>query len=483
MKKEFSLINIIKQVRSTIHKYKMLESKDKVVVGVSGGPDSVCLLSILYELKDEFQIELIAAHFEHGLRPGEDEKETDFVRSFVQSLGIPFEYEKAEKDIKDGKGSLEEKARVIRYRFLEKVKNKYNANKIALGHNKNDQAETVIMRLLRGSGLEGLKGIPPVRDKVIIRPIIGLTRDEILYYLNKKGLHYVSDSSNMDITFLRNKIRHKLIPLLKTYQPNVIETLAKTAEILFIEDDFLSSEAEKWVKQNSCIVEEAIILSINTFNRVHPALKNRILRCLIKKKLGHTKKITYDHINKIIEMIERGSPNSEIHLPYGLIAKKRYDLLVLEERKEMADYSYLITGYGRYYLPVIDSWAVVERVDPSSILNGQSKNTVFLDVDSIRFPFIIRNIRQGDKIALNGGHKKIKDIFIDMKIPKEARKMIPILIYMDRPVHIWCINKTDKRFEAKNGSKEIIKISLQLERLPLWKYLYNQHKEDCYVAG
>ena len=152
---------------SIIYLYKMLKSGESVVVGVSGGPDSVCLLSILTELKTELQIELIAAHFEHGLRPGEDEKETEFVRSFVKSLGVPFEYEKADKNKKDGKGSLEEKARIVRYRFLERVRNKYDATKIALGHNRNDQAETIIMRLLRGSGLEGLKGIPPVRDGVI----------------------------------------------------------------------------------------------------------------------------------------------------------------------------------------------------------------------------------------------------------------------------------------------------------------------------
>jgi len=472
MKKQSALIHIIKKVRSTIDKYKMIEPKDKVVVGISGGPDSVCLLSILNELKDDFQIELIAAHFEHGLRPGEDEKETEFVRSFVQSLGIPFEYEKADKDIKNGKGSLEEKARVVRYEFLERVRNKYDANRIALGHNKNDQAETIIMRLLRGSGSEGLKGIPPVRNEIIIRPIIDLTRDEVLYYLNKKGLHYVSDSSNMDLAFLRNRIRHELIPLLRTYQPNIIEALAKTAEILFIEDNFLNLEAEKWIEKNSYTVEKAILVPINAFKKVHPALKNRILRALIKKKLGHTRRITYDHIAKINEIIEKGAPNSEIHLPYGLIVKKRYELLVFDEKEEIKDYFYTITGYGKHYLSAIDSWVIVEKLDSlSSSGIEKSKNSIFLDAGYIQFPLVIRNIRPGDKISLNGGHKKIKDIFIDMKLPKEARKKIPILIHKDKPIHIWCINKTDRRFKAEKGSKKVIKISLKPEKLPLWKHL------------
>ena len=484
MEKRLALINIIKRVKSTIDKYKMLKSGDRVVVGVSGGPDSVCLLSILTELKTELQIELIAAHFEHGLRPGEDEKETEFVRSFVKSLGVPFEYEKADKNIKDGKGSLEEKARIVRYRFLERVRNKYDATKIALGHNKNDQAETIIMRLLRGSGLEGLKGIPPVRDGVIIRPIIGLTRDEILYYLNEKGLHYVSDPSNMDITFLRNRIRHELIPLLRTYQPNIIEVLAKTAEILFVENDFLNSEAEKWVRQNSRTVEGAILTNITAFNKTHPALKNRILKYLIKKKLGHTKRITYEHISRIRELIEKGAPNSELHLPYGLVAKKRYDLLVFDEKKEMNDYFYLITECGRHYLPAINSWVIVEKLEPSSTtINENSQNSILLDADQVQLPLVIRNIRQGDKIALEIGHKKIKDIFIDMKIPKEARKGIPILIHQGEPIHVWCVNKTNRRFKPKGDSKRILRISLEPKKIPLWKYLYTKHKEASYVAG
>ncbi len=470
MKLQDLITNIIKRVRSTIDKYQMIVPFEKIVVGISGGPDSVCLLHILYRLKDELKIELIGAHFDHGLRPGEDEKETEFVRSLVESLGIPFEYGNAEKDIRKEKGSLEEKARIERYRFLENIREKYNAQKIALGHNMNDQAETIIMRLLRGSGITGLRGIPPIRDK-IIRPIIDLTREEIIYYLNTEGLKYVTDSSNMDITFLRNKIRHILIPELKRYQPNIVRILAKTAEIILLEDEFLELQTEKWIKENVFFIEGAAIIPISRLKEIHIALRQRVIRNIIRKKIGYTKKISFEHISNILELIEKGSPNSEIHLPYNIVMKKRYDLLICDKKRLLEDYSYIIDGIGEYYLPSISSWIKIEEKEN---LEGLNENAVLLDAEKVDFPLEIRNIRPGDRIYLSIGHKKIKDIFIDMKIPKEVRRAIPILVNRGIPIYIWCIKKMDKRFAPKKDSRKILKISIKIEKIPFWKKIYGR---------
>jgi len=472
MKLQNPVTNIIKKVKSTIDKYQMIIPYEKIVVGVSGGPDSICLLHILYRLKEELKIELIGAHFNHGLRPGEDEKETEFVKSFVESLGIPFEYGDAEKDIRKGGGSLEEKARIERYRFLENIRKRHNAQKIALGHNMNDQAETIIMRLLRGSGITGLKGIPPVRDK-IIRPIIDLTREEIIYYLNTEGLKYVIDSSNMDITFLRNKIRHILIPELKKYQPNIIRILAKTAEIILLEDEFLELQTEKWVKEHVSFMEGAAIIPLSRLKEIHIALRQRVIRNIIRKKIGHTRKISFEHISNILELIEKGSPNSEIHLPYNIVIKKRYDLLICDEKRSLEDYSYIIDRIGEYYLPSIKSWIKIEEKEKLGDLN---ESDVLLDAEKIDFPLEIRNIRPGDRIYLSIGHKKIKDIFIDMKIPKEARKSIPILVNKGIPIYIWCIKKMDRRFAPKKDSKKILKISIKMEKMPFWKKIYGRNK-------
>jgi tRNA(Ile)-lysidine synthase len=167
------------KVRHTITKYHMIEDGDRVVVAVSGGPDSVCLLDILQALQDELKIELIVAHFDHGLRPGEDEAESAFVKSLAMALNLQFEVKKADPGMDPRGASLEEKARNARYQFLEAVKKAFSAQKIAIGHHLNDQAETVLLRLLRGSGPSGLAGIPPCRENKIIRPLIEITRGEI----------------------------------------------------------------------------------------------------------------------------------------------------------------------------------------------------------------------------------------------------------------------------------------------------------------
>lgn len=217
----------IKKVKNTISRYGMIRFGDRVVVAVSGGVDSVCLLDVLDKLRDELGVELFVAHFDHGLRPDDDEAETRFVKSLAASLDLPFETKKAFPSMLTGAGPLEERARNARYRFLEEVKEKFSAQKIAVGHNLNDQAETVFMRLLRGSGTSGLAGIPPVRDGHIIRPLIEISREEILTYIEQRGIKYLTDPSNFKTRFLRNRIRLELLPNLKQIQPRIIELLGR----------------------------------------------------------------------------------------------------------------------------------------------------------------------------------------------------------------------------------------------------------------
>ncbi len=199
----YSANKTLRKVKATVSRYEMIQPGDLVVVGVSGGPDSVCLLHILQRLKKELEMALLVAHFDHGLRPGEDDSETRFVASLAASMGLPFETEKARSLLRRTAGSLEEAARNARYRYLEKLRKKHDARKIALAHQLNDQAETILMRLLRGSGPSGLGGIPPSRDRVIIRPLIEISRKEIETYIKGQSLSYVTDSSNLQPLFLR----------------------------------------------------------------------------------------------------------------------------------------------------------------------------------------------------------------------------------------------------------------------------------------
>ncbi|MDP6180938.1 MAG: tRNA lysidine(34) synthetase TilS, partial [Desulfatiglandales bacterium] len=236
----------IKKVKETLSRYGMIDPGDLVIVAVSGGPDSVCLLDILHELKAELAVRLVVAHYNHGLRGGEDESETRFVRHLASAMNFPFETENASFFIEGKTASLEERARNARYEFLERLKGKLHAQKIAMGHHLNDQAETVLMRLLRGSGPSGLAGIPPKRDDTIIRPLIELKREEIDSYVKRRELSYRVDRSNFDTRYLRNKIRLELLPLLLEYQPQFVEHLGQLAVILREDDKYLETEAEKW---------------------------------------------------------------------------------------------------------------------------------------------------------------------------------------------------------------------------------------------
>ncbi|MBI3592347.1 MAG: tRNA lysidine(34) synthetase TilS, partial [Nitrospirae bacterium] len=210
-------MQIIEKVKRTIQKYSMLSPGNRVLVGLSGGPDSVCLLTILDQLKPELALDICAAYIEHGLRPEETPYEIDFCKELCSSMGIPFITRSIDVKsyAKENKLNKQEAARELRYKALDETASEIGADKIALGHNSNDQAETVLMRLFRGAGMSGLSGIPPVR-RHIIRPLIETERNEIEDFLKNKGIDFVTDSSNLDKHYMRNKIRHSVMPAIKS---------------------------------------------------------------------------------------------------------------------------------------------------------------------------------------------------------------------------------------------------------------------------
>jgi len=231
------------RVMDCIYKYKMIAECDAVLIGISGGIDSITLLYSLYFLSDKLKCSLIVAHANHGLRGEQSDREAEFVRKIADELKLPFVIEKIDVLGYMGEKGLSKQAaaRELRYDFFERAAKNTSANKIALGHNADDQAETVLMRLLRGSGASGIAGMRAVRDK-IIRPLIEIKRDEITEFVKEKRLRYVEDPSNLEPYYLRNKIRLNLIPLLKEeYNPNIVDTLRETAEIIRDEDEFLES--------------------------------------------------------------------------------------------------------------------------------------------------------------------------------------------------------------------------------------------------
>ncbi len=455
---------IIKRVGATISTNRMLVRGDRVVVAVSGGPDSVCLLDILYRLRDTLGIDLVVAHFDHGLRPGEDESETQFVESLTQSLNLPFKTKRTQALLIAGSPSLEERAREARYRFLEQVKKETHAQKIALGHNLNDQAETILMRLLRGSGPSGLGGITPQREDRVVRPLIELTREEIEGYLGKRGLRYVSDSSNRNTTFLRNRIRLELLPQIKKYQPRIVEILGKTAGIMRTEEVWLEEEAGAWI--NDFAEQGAngeVSIPLPPFRALPEALKGRVIRQVLRRVGGNLRRVGFRHVEAVNRLAVGERPQASFNLPNRITASRVYDRLVFsgKDLRSQNGYCYFLDGPGEFHLESLNCTITLEEIGiwvPADL--RASPWIAFIDADRITYPLTVRNFRAGDRfVPLGmGGRRKVKDFFIDLKVPSETRKSTPILTCRDNLVWV-CGLRIDDHFKVTPETKRVLKVS------------------------
>ncbi|OHE31802.1 MAG: tRNA lysidine(34) synthetase TilS [Syntrophus sp. RIFOXYC2_FULL_54_9] len=300
------VLSMLKTVKKTITDCLLLERGDHVLVAVSGGPDSVALLWTLVLLSLEYQLRLTTAHLNHGLRGAEAQKEERFVQSLCAGMGINCISKTVDiRMLQKGRGkSLEEVGREQRYRFLDETAQACGAKKIATGHQRDDQAETVLINLLRGSGLEGLKGIVPVREGRIIRPLLHVGRAEILEFLNHEGLTYFIDSSNSSPHFLRNRIRHQLIPeLTARYNPGIVRGLSRTAEIIRREDDYLQDTVGQILGRWGIVPGETdTLLPLAEFIDMHAALQGRLIKCLLEATSQSGNGVGYRHIEAVLAL-------------------------------------------------------------------------------------------------------------------------------------------------------------------------------------
>lgn len=455
-----------KSVLSTIREHTMISSGERVIVAVSGGPDSVCLLEILFQLREMLNVCLIVAHLDHGLRPGEDERETEFVEKLARRLGLSFTHERAAQLANAHGASLEERAREMRYRFFERVLNEHHAQRVALGHNMNDQAETVFMNILRGAGSAGLSGMPPVRENLYIRPLIRTNRDGVLAYLKEKGLSYMMDSSNLEKKYLRNRIRLELMPSLLTYQPRLIEHLDDLAFLCREENRFMEQEAEKCLQgMISRPSDRTLDISLDAFTGLPSPLQYRVIRGAIKRAKGNLRRVDLAHIRAIIELINNRKPQVGINLPDHVVVKKIYDRLRFSCAEEMqtADFSYSIKGAGMIHIGEVNMTIACEELSREGFTGrSQSDWQCFLDLEALRWPLKVRNFRAGDKfmpLGLNG-FKKLKDVFIEQRIPREERKRIPILESHGDIAWV-CGIRIDHRYRVRKDTRRILRCKVE----------------------
>ncbi|MDP2922320.1 MAG: tRNA lysidine(34) synthetase TilS [Candidatus Omnitrophota bacterium] len=318
--------------KKTIKRYGLIEKKDRIILGVSGGPDSVFMLYQLHGIMKENRLQLVCAHFNHSLRP-EADKEEVFVRNLCKDLNIKFISEK--KDVNsffDG-DSLEQTARNLRFDFFSKCSRHFKIKKLALAHHKDDLIETILMRLIRGAGLRGLRGFLPkskFQGLNVIRPLIELSKKEIIDWLDEHKIPYCVDKSNFEEKFFRNRIRLKLLPVLKELNPNIVDNMYNLSRNISLDYDFIygfSRNIFESIKRGE--TAKAIKLDLEKLCKLHPAILNNIIRIAIEELKGSTRRIESRHIDEVIDLILRRPSDSVVNLPL-LSVKKEGKLLIIQ---------------------------------------------------------------------------------------------------------------------------------------------------------
>ncbi|WP_339076330.1 tRNA lysidine(34) synthetase TilS [Clostridioides difficile] len=457
---------IFDKVLSTINKHNLIQKGDKIVLGLSGGPDSVCLLHVLNRLKKDFNIEIYAAHLNHQIRGIEAQKDALYVSKLCEDMGIIFFVKSINvpKYCENEGLSLEEGARKLRYEMFYEIKDKIKANKIAIGHNLNDQAETVMMRIMRGTGLKGLKGIDYIRDNCIIRPILDVERNEIEEYCEAYNLNPRIDKTNLENIYTRNKIRLDLLPYMKdNFNSNVIESIVRMSNSLKSDNDYIEKEAEAKFREVSNIKEKGFVeINLDDFVCLHDAIKVRVLRNSIKHILGDTNFVDQRHIEDIMSLEDNSKVNKMLTLPRNIFVYRKKDSIILTNEEivnEEIEFYYNVPSNG--FIKIKELKQIIETqvmsIDryKSMKLDNSSKG---FDFNKVKGGIVIRSRRQGDKIKLAMGSKKVKDLFIDLKIQREERCKIPIITDSEG---IICVGdyKISENYKIDENTKEVLKIN------------------------
>lgn len=457
--------DLLNKAAAAVKKYSMLSGGEKILIGLSGGPDSVCLFHVLNNMKDKFALDLNAIYVDHGLRPGETDMEIAFCKKLCENLNIPFVAKSI--DVKtytrEQKMNMQEAARQLRYKIFDEVSYEINARKIALGHTADDQAETLLMRIFRGSGPTGLSGIPPVR-KNIIRPLIEIERKEIARFLDDLKIDFITDSSNTKKDYLRNKIRLSLIPMLKELNPDITKTLSKTASIFRDEEKYFEILVTKTLmKLISRKTDSRVELFLIPFEIMDKAIIRRVLRRVIDET-GGLRGISFIHIEDIIDLIKNGRPGDRIYLPGGIRVIKEYSTLNLTSEPTVTLNTYNLTVPGETVLKeagVLIKASVTEAPFEASASGPQAYSALF-DADKLLLPLIARPRKNGDFFFPLGfgKRKKLQDFFVDEKVPRDERGRIP-LITSGEDI-IWVLGyRGDERFKITEGTKKAIKLEVK----------------------
>lgn len=431
----YSLIrspNRLKDLVARVRNQKLFAPGETVVVAVSGGADSVALLDILTRLDDE-GLKLIVAHLNHCLRGAESDADEQFVADLAARYRLPFVAIRVDVAslAAGGRFSLEDAGRQARYAFFHEVARRRGAGSIAVAHHLDDQAETVLIRLLRGAGGAGLSAMTASGDSLIKRPLLQVGRAELESYLNSCGITWRTDSSNADTTILRNSIRHELIPTLRKYNPKITERLAATAEILASDEELLDHLTDSAFARLASPEGEDLVFGIGALLQEHRGLRLRLYRHALRQLNGDLMRIALAHLQAIDGLASSSRPNASLKLPGALRVERSYDRLLFTttEPRSSDRWEQVIPGEGCHQLPNGMTLSV-RRVPRPEDLRPASHHVAYLSLEGAPFPWLARSFSPGDRFTPMGmtGSQKVKELFINEKLPPHERSRVPLIL-------------------------------------------------------
>ena len=446
---------MIKKVADYIQKHNMLHKGEKVLVCVSGGADSMTLLLVLDALREELSVDLTVVHLHHCLRGQEADDEARWVEEQARKLNLPFYSRKTDVAAvakKTGR-SLEDAARQERYAFFMDMKNELQADKIALGHHLHDQAETVLMNFLRGAGSRGLRGMQPFRDGIFIRPLLAVSRKDILLFLEEKETSFCQDQTNQSTLFLRNKVRLDLIPHLKGYNERIEERLIQMADIMRIENDFLEGQVQGVFAGWGVDPNDAeITIDLLSFNRLHEAMQRRAIKTLLERKYADHNGVGQVHVEAVWNLCRGGHVGQNLDLPWGTHIVRHYENIVFsspcllseghsetQSQHELAfTYPVSVSHYDSdIHIRETGQTMRFTLLQGAFVPDFSQSRIAWLDYSALRPPLMVRNVRPGDHFHPLGakGKKKLKSFFIDRKIPRQKRNRV--LLVTDQDDIVW----------------------------------------------
>ncbi|MCX6011496.1 MAG: tRNA lysidine(34) synthetase TilS [Chloroflexi bacterium] len=456
------------RVLGFIHEHQLISGSEKLVVAVSGGADSVCLLHILVRLQKALKVKLHIAHLNHQLRGAESEADASYVADLARQLAIPATMEK--RDVKGYQArerlSLEEAAREVRYSFLAQVAGAIGAERVAVGHTRDDQIETILMHLIRGSGTRGLRGLQPatlwqsgVDSLTIIRPLLEISHQETENYCHQHRLTPRLDASNLSLSPLRNRIRQQLLPLLESYNPGVAEALLRTGRIAGDDIDFLDEQVTRLWDEVARQEKKSIILDKKGFDQLPPTLKRYLLRALVERLLGSAKDIEMRHVEEMMSLATKAA-GKRLSLPGGLTFSVEYNRYLLTSDLTALSPLPLLKGEFPLNIPGetrLPGWRVEATIIKQEEMSEKDDFTAYLDLAKSGDRLMVRPRRRGDRFQPLGlaQPKKLGEFMIDAKIPNTWRGQIPIVCSEEQI--LWVVGwRLDERARVSRDTKQVL---------------------------